>query len=325
MFYILPISAGPALGLPRKTRGAWAVPDHVACPANRISLQAKRKTMRIAAFLLSFAALGWGQTPPPAKPAKPTGPFSQHLMQVKQYSQAENEAIVAKFKTLRTTDVLDGLQAVGLHKVTVMDREIGPMWTDNENFSHVIYGVAITLRLIPPQENPPNTPFPSNAEFSQWQRDWGKRNIPGTALGAYMTPDTVLVIEAPERADNGWCGSNNALGWKVRGVRGIVTSAGCRDSDEMAKERIPVYQKDSTRWINEGTIGVESYNAPIVVGGVLVMPGDVIVADLDGVVVVPREKAEHVARIATEIRAGDNKGRRSLYEKGGMKPDFTTK
>lgn len=277
--------------------------------------------MRLAAFLFSFAALGWGQGPPRAKPAPP---FSQHLMQVKQYSQAENEAIVAKFKTMRTTDVYDGLQAVGLHRVTVMDPAIGPMWTNNEDFSHVVYGVAITLRLAPPQETPPNTEFTSNADFSKWQRTWGQRNMSG-AIGAFMAPDTVLVIDAPLRADNGYCGSANALGWKLRGVRGIVTNAGCRDSDEMWKERIPVYQRASTRWVNEGTIAVESYNTPVVVGSVLVMPGDVIVADLDGVAVVPRAKAELVAKIAREIRDGDNAGRRKLYEKGGMKPDFTLK
>ena len=57
----------------------------------------------------------------------------------------------------------------------------------------------------------------------------------------------------------------------------------------------------------------------------LVMPGDIIVADLDGVAVVPRAKAELVAKIAKEIRDGDNKTRRDLYEKGGLKPDFTLK
>ena len=277
--------------------------------------------MRLAAFLFSFAALGWGQA---TAPAKPPAPFSRHMMEVKQYSQDENEAIVAKFKGMRTTDVLDGLQAVGLHKVTVMDRKIGPMWVDNEEFSHTVYGVAITLRLVPALVVAPNSVFMSNAEMSQWQRTWSKRYM-GGAIGAFMAPDTVLVIDAPISADNGYCGSNNALGWKLRGVRGIVTNAGCRDSDEMRKEQIPVYQRDSTRFINEGTIAVESYNTPVVVGGVLVMPGDVIVADLDGVAVVPRAKAELVAKIACEIRDGDNKTRRGLYEKGKMKPDFTLK
>ena len=251
-------------------------------------------------------------------------PFSQHLIEVQQYSQAENEAIVAKFKGLRTTDVYDALQMVGLHKVTVMDREIGPMWTDVENFTHVVYGVAITVRLVPPQDVFPAREYKSRQEFRQWQREWSQRHMSG-AIVSVMAPDTVLVIDAPNRADNGYCGSNNALNWKSRGVRGIVTGAGCRDSDEMRKEIIPVYQRDSTRFINEGTIGVESYNTPVVVGGVLVMPGDVIIADLDGVAVVPRAKAEKVAQFAREIRDGDNTTRRRLYEKVGLKPDFTVK
>ncbi len=278
--------------------------------------------MKTAAFVLSAAAIALGQQPTPS--AKPAPPFTRHLLEVQQYQQAENEALIAKFQGLRTTDVYDALQAAGLHKVTVMDREIGPMWTDNENFTHVVYGVAVTLRLVPPQEQAPKLEFTSNKEMSQWQRTWGARHL-RAGYGAFLTGDTVLVIDAPLRADNGWCGSNNAQGWKNRGMRGIITNAGCRDSDEMRKQGIPVYQRDSTRFINEGTIAVESYNTPVVVGGVLVMPGDVIIADLDGVAVVPRAKAEVVAKIAHEIRGGDNATRRRLYEAGGLKPDFTLK
>ncbi len=278
--------------------------------------------MKTITVLLSFAAAAaWAQQ---ANADKSQPPFSQHLLQVRQYSQAENEAVVEKFKGLRTTDVYDALQAAGLHKVTVMERAIGPMWTDSENLSHVVYGVAVTLRLVPPQEQAPKLDFTSNAEMEKWQGTWSSRHLKWEYT-AFLKPDTVLVIDAPIGADNGWCGSNNGLAWKNRGVRGIVTNAGCRDSDEMQRERIPVYQRDSTRFINEGTIAVESYNTPVVVGGVLVMPGDVIVADVDGVAVVPREKAEVVAKIAREIRGGDNAVRRKLYEKGGLKPDATLK
>jgi regulator of RNase E activity RraA len=61
------------------------------------------------------------------------------------------------------------------------------------------------------------------------------------------------------------------------------------------------------------------------VGGVLVRPGDIVVADGDGVVVVPREHVEKVAEIAWDIAKGDKQGRRKLYEKMGLRPDVTVK
>jgi regulator of RNase E activity RraA len=256
--------------------------------------------------------------------AQDTAPFSQQFLQVKAYSQEENEALAKKFKGLRTTDVADALQMVGLHGVTVMDREVAPMWIDNQKFSHVIYGVAVTLRLVPPQERAPAQEFATEEDFRQWMGNWSKRWM-GRGLASQIKPDTVLVIEAPLRADNGYCGSNNAMGWMALGLRGIVTDAGCRDSDEMRIQEIPVYQRDSTRFINQGTIAIESYNRPVVVGGVLVMPGDIIVADLDGVAVVPRAKAEKVAAFARKIRDDDNKVRQRQYEKLGRPPDFTLK
>lgn len=72
-------------------------------------------------------------------------------------------------------------------------------------------------------------------------------------------------------------------------------------------------------------MAIESYNAPINVGGVLVMPGDIIVADTDGVAVVPRAKAEAVAAGAHGVQDGDRKTRRRLYEKLKRPPDFTVK
>jgi regulator of RNase E activity RraA len=70
---------------------------------------------------------------------------------------------------------------------------------------------------------------------------------------------------------------------------------------------------------------VESVNRPVVVGGVLVNPGDVIVADGDGVIVVPRDVAPRVAEFAHKIIAGDKEGRRALYKKLGLPEDSSVK
>ena len=77
------------------------------------------------------------------------------------------------------------------------------------------------------------------------------------------------------------------------------------------------------RGIRPGRNELESYNKPIVVGGVFIQPGDVIVADGDGVIVVPRKVAGKVADAAREELRLDKDARRKLYEELGIPFDFT--
>ena len=77
------------------------------------------------------------------------------------------------------------------------------------------------------------------------------------------------------------------------------------------------------RGVRPGRNEVESVNRPIMCGGVLVRPGDVIVADGDGVIVVPREEAETVAKAARKILDSDKAERRELYQKLEMPLDKT--
>ena len=265
-------------------------------------------------LFLCATALAWAQGG--------SAPFSHHVLQVKQYSQAENEAIVKKFHGMRVTDVMDGLDVVGLQDLMVMDPAIRPKWRDERTFTHRIYGAAVTLRIVPTQERAPV--FANKDDYYKWKRDWAGRLSRG-GYPQYLTPDTVLVIDASQTREMGICGSANAYGWLQRGMRGIVTDGGCRDSDEMILERIPVYERNLVRGINEGRMVIESWNAPVNVGGVTVMPGDIVVADADGVVVVPRAKAEAVAAAAREVLDGDKASRRKLYEKAGRPADFTVK
>jgi regulator of RNase E activity RraA len=107
------------------------------------------------------------------------------------------------------------------------------------------------------------------------------------------------------------------------GARGAVTNGGARDTDELIKERVPVYCRGVSRGIRPGRLELESTNQPVTCGGVFVRPGDLIVADGDGVIVVPWEKAEAVAQVAIQIQEADKEDRRQLYQKLGLPSDFT--
>jgi regulator of RNase E activity RraA len=137
----------------------------------------------------------------------------------------------------------------------------------------------------------------------------------------------VIVIDASGNGDTGSVGSFNSLAWYERGACGIVTTGSVRDTDEIIKQQIPLYLDplQRGRGIRPGRNMVESFNQPVEIGGALVRPGDVIVADGDGVVVVPREHAVPVARAARTILDKDKNARRQLYEKLGRPPDKTVK
>ncbi|HOV24254.1 MAG TPA: RraA family protein, partial [Candidatus Marinimicrobia bacterium] len=104
---------------------------------------------------------------------------------------------------------------------------------------------------------------------------------------------------------------------------GVVTDACARDTDEIAKEKVPLYLRKKGRGIRPGRNELESVNRPVVIGGVLVCPGDVVVADGDGVIVVPRNVAEQVARYAREILVKDKASRKDLYKSLGRPLDKT--
>ena len=131
------------------------------------------------------------------------------------------------------------------------------------------------------------------------------------------------MLDDVQDSDVGTIGSNNIMGWKLRGTVGVVTDAGARDTDEIATQQVPLYFRHVSRGIRPGRNEIESVNRPIECGGVLVRPGDVIVADGDGVICVPREKAQEVAQYARSTLDGDKASRRQLYKKLGLPDDAT--
>ena len=149
-----------------------------------------------------------------------------------------------------------------------------------------LLGYAHTLRYVPLREDVRDA-------------DTAELNAQKSAIEA-LGPGEVLVIDARGDAGAGTIGDILAARALARGATGIVTDGGARDSPALAQLEMPTYYQAP----HAAVLGLIHYplesNVPIACGGVLVMPGDVIVGDAEGVIVVPAAMAEDVAHAALE-------------------------
>jgi len=238
------------------------------------------------------------------------------------FSAEEDQKLLELFDGLRVADVSDGMDAVGLHNRGLMDPEIHSLWKDAETYRHRFVGIAVTARYVP--SNRPPVGRRSVEDFDAWVGDWYTKLSP-EPFDALFRPGSALVLDDAAGVDVGSIGSYNILAWKKRGMVGVVTDATARDTDEIETQRVPLYFRGVDRGIRPGRNEIESVNRPVVCGGVLVIPGDVVVADGDGVVVVPRAVAADVARYARAILDNDKAGRRELYRDLGLPEDPSVK
>jgi 4-hydroxy-4-methyl-2-oxoglutarate aldolase len=235
------------------------------------------------------------------------------------YTEAEDLELLALYEGLRVADVSDGMDMVGLPGQGLVDASIHASWVNIETLSHIIRGIALTARYVPTQKS--DRPEPGEV-FQQWEGN-SYNEYTSEAFAPLIHRGVVIVLDDVEDKDIGSIGSNNVLSWKDRGAVGVVTDASSRDTDEVALEEFPLYLRKKGRGIRPGRNELESVNRPVSIGGVLVCPGDVVVADGDGVVVVPRSVAVEVARNAREVLAKDKAARKGLYEKLGVPLDKT--
>jgi regulator of RNase E activity RraA len=230
-------------------------------------------------------------------------------------SPEAQEEILSLYESLGVADVCDGMDLVGLQDIGLMDNRIRPYWRDLENFSHQISGFAVTVRFVPSDRRVGENTFDDLEGFMQFRKSQYKR-APHAWLEA-IRPGNIAVIASDGTGEASNIGSNNSLGWRKKGVAGVVTNAACRDQDEVISEKmIPVYglENKALRGARPGRCLLESYNFPVVCGGVTVFPGDLIIGDLDGVIVVPRNKAIEVGQAARAIMIDRQEKRKELLE-----------
>jgi 4-hydroxy-4-methyl-2-oxoglutarate aldolase len=242
-----------------------------------------------------------------------------NFIETKVYSDEDNARILKLFEGLRVADVTDGLDMAGLPNTGLVDPAIHADWIDSKDLSHQFRGIAVTARYVPTQR--PDRPA-AGEDFKKWESN-SYTQYSHEAFAKLIKSGTAVVIDDVEEKDIGSIGSNNILAWHKLGAAGVVTDAGARDTDEVAIEKVPLYLRHKGRGIRPGRNELESVNRPVTIGGILVCPGDVVVADKDGVVVVPRGVAGQVAKYARDILNGDKAARKGLYKSLGMPMDKT--
>lgn len=225
---------------------------------------------------------------------------------------AERKEFLALYADLRVADVRDGMDWMGRHNYGSMIPEIRPLWRRRA------VGLAKTARYLPFRGAMPKmTP----QEYTKWS-GWYYGNVCTYPWIADIKPGDFCVIDQ-SGVDVGLLGSNNGMDGLINGATGYVTNGGVRDTDELILQKVPFWSRMISHGMVQGRLQFDAYDIPVAVGGVTVFPGDVVVADGDGIIVVPQDIARDVAKYAHQELRNDKISRRAKYEELGLEPDET--
>jgi regulator of RNase E activity RraA len=190
-----------------------------------------------------------------------------------------------KLKTVSTATLCTALYKRGLRNQFIQD--VRPL---NPNLGNMV-GEAFTLRYIPAREDlNPISVFQDRAH-------------PQRKAVEECPPGAVMVIDSRKDARAASAGGILVSRLMKRGVAGVVTDGGFRDSPEIAQLDIPAYHNRPSAPTNLTHHQALDINVPIGCGDVPVWPGDVVVGDGEGVVIIPAHLADEIASEAVEMTA----------------------
>ena len=186
------------------------------------------------------------------------------------------EAIIERLIKLDTCAVSDALDSLNLKGATWGVR---PQWPCPK-----IAGRAVTMKIKPAGLQQPTQHL-------------------GTAPIEAAQPGDVIVIDNGGKLEFSCWGGLLALSAKLKGVSGVVIDGASRDIDEARELEFPVYARSVVPMTARNRVVQESYNQEIQFAGVQCHPGDLVLADGSGIIIVPREKEIEVVAAAEAIYA----------------------
>ncbi|MEJ8840057.1 RraA family protein [Ramlibacter sp. AN1133] len=186
----------------------------------------------------------------------------------------------ARLEALATSNLSDACDRVGIARCAVQG--IVPRWGRTR-----VVGRAVTIRMTAAGAVP------------------AVAHLGVDAIAHSEAGDVIVVDNRGDLHHNCW-GEILALGAKLKGVAGVVVDGAVRDVDACESFGFPVHARGTVPSTARGRIVQEAWNVPVRLGDAPVRPGDVIVADVNGVVVVPIERLGEVVQAAEEILAKEN-------------------
>jgi regulator of RNase E activity RraA len=191
-------------------------------------------------------------------------------MQTKEFDEKYRK----RLEKLATSNLADASDKVGIRGAVI---GIRPMYDCPR-----IVGRAVTIKI-------------TASGMLKSKYHLGVRAIDSASAG-----DIIVIDNRGDLNNNCW-GEILSMGAKMKGVSGVVVDGAARDIDACKEFGFPVYARGTVPITARGRIMEESFNEVIRIGDVQVRPGDVVMADINGVVIIPLEKLDEVLEAAEEI------------------------